>query len=76
MGKRLTTGQNATGYAAIWALAWPQILMMLLNFLIGIIDVYVGGRIDRETQAAIGVLTQAMFFFQVVASAVANGAVA
>ncbi len=64
------------GYAAIWSLAWPQILMMLLNFLIGIVDVYVGGRIDRETQAAIGVLTQAMFFFQVVASAVANGAVA
>jgi MATE family multidrug resistance protein len=64
------------GYRAIWALAWPQILMMFLNFLIGFVDVYVGGRIDRETQAAIGMLAQAMFFFQVVASAVANGAVA
>ena len=64
------------GFRDIWALAWPQILMMFLNFLIGFVDVYVGGRIGRETQAAIGLLAQAMFFFQVVASAVANGAVA
>ncbi|EFL50637.1 MATE efflux family protein [Solidesulfovibrio fructosivorans JJ]] len=67
---------TGTGFREIWALAWPQILMMFLNFLIGIADVYVGGRIGREAQAAIGLLTQAMFFFQVVAMAVANGAVA
>ena len=67
---------TGAGFREIWALSWPQILMMFLNFLIGIVDVYVGGRIGRETQAAIGVLTQAMFFFQVVAMAVANGAVA
>ncbi len=76
MQTRVARAVQVTGYGEIWSLAWPQILMMLLNFLIGIVDVYVGGRIDRETQAAIGVLTQAMFFFQVVASAVANGAVA
>ncbi|WP_428564224.1 MAG: MATE family efflux transporter [Solidesulfovibrio sp. DCME] len=76
MQRRDTGAAQVAGYGEIWSLAWPQILMMLLNFLIGIVDVYVGGRIDRETQAAIGVLTQAMFFFQVVASAVANGAVA
>jgi MATE family multidrug resistance protein len=64
------------GFREIWSLAWPQILMMFLTFLIGFVDVYVGGRIDRETQAAIGVLAQAMFFFQVLAAAVANGAVA
>lgn len=67
---------SKVGFRDIWSLAWPQILMMFLNFLIGFVDVYVGGRIDRETQATIGVLTQAMFFFQVVAMAVANGAVA
>lgn len=64
------------GFGTIWSLAWPQILMMFLTFCIGFVDVYVGGRIDRETQAAVGVLAQAMFFFQVVAAAVANGAVA
>lgn len=67
---------EAAGYHTIWALAWPQILMMFLNVLIGFTDVYVGGRIDRETQAVTGVLAQAMFFFQVLASAVASGAVA
>jgi MATE family multidrug resistance protein len=67
---------SGIGFRGIWALAWPQILMMFLNFLIGFVDVYVGGRINRETQAAVGMLAQAMFFFQVVASAVANGAVA
>lgn len=76
MQRRDAQATRVAGYGEIWSLAWPQILMMLLNFLIGIVDVYVGGRIDRETQAAIGVLTQAMFFFQVVAMAVANGAVA
>ncbi|MFP5258846.1 MAG: MATE family efflux transporter [Acidobacteriota bacterium] len=76
MDKRAGLLAAGVGYRDIWSLAWPQILMMLLTFLIGFVDVWVGGRIDRETQAAIGVLAQAMFFFQVVASAVANGAVA
>lgn len=76
MSQRCTKPAVRFDFHTIWALAWPQILMMFLTFLIGFADVYVGGRIDRETQAAIGVLTQAMFFFQVVASAVANGAVA
>ncbi len=76
MGSLLGPKIAGIGFRDIWALAWPQILMMFLNFLIGFVDVYVGGRIDRETQAAIGVLAQAMFFFQVLASAVANGAVA
>ena len=76
MHKRDGLLATGVGFREIWSLSWPQILMMFLTFLIGFVDVWVGGRIDRETQAAIGVLAQAMFFFQVVASAVANGAVA
>ncbi|EHJ48077.1 MATE efflux family protein [Solidesulfovibrio carbinoliphilus subsp. oakridgensis] len=76
MEKRAGLMAAGVGFRDIWGLAWPQILMMFLNFLIGFVDVYVGGRIDRETQATIGVLTQAMFFFQVLSMAVANGAVA
>lgn len=76
MGQRRFAAARSAGFHTIWALAWPQILMMFLTFLIGFVDVYVGGRLDRETQAVIGILSQAMFFFQVLASAVANGAVA
>lgn len=63
-------------YTAIWHLAWPQVVMMFFHFLIGFVDVWVAGRIDRETQACMGVLSQAMFFFMVVAVALANGSVA
>ncbi|MHC1790828.1 MATE family efflux transporter [Solidesulfovibrio sp.] len=76
MQKRVGLLAAGVGFHEIWSLSWPQILMMFLTFLIGFVDVYVGGRINRETQAAIGILAQAMFFFQVVAAAVANGAVA
>lgn len=63
-------------YTTIWNLAWPQIVMMFFHFLIGFVDVWVAGRIDRETQACMGVMSQAMFFFMVVAVAIANGSVA
>jgi MATE family multidrug resistance protein len=76
MGPVRFVAADRAGYHTIWVLAWPQVLMMLLNVVIGFTDVYVGGRIDRETQAVVGVLTQAMFFFQVLAMAVASGAVA
>ena len=66
----------AAPYAAIWDLTWPQVAMMMCHFLIGFADVWVAGRIDRETQACMGVMSQAMFFFMVVAVALANGSVA
>lgn len=66
----------AAPYAAIWGLTWPQVAMMMCHFLIGFADVWVAGRIDRKTQACMGVMSQAMFFFMVVAVALANGSVA
>ncbi len=63
-------------YATIWNLAWPQVVMMVFHFLIGFVDVWVAGRISREVQACMGVMSQAMFFFMVVAIALANGSVA
>ena len=60
----------------IWNLAWPQILMMLFHFLIGMADVWVAGYIDREVQASLGIISQSLFFLLVVAVAVANGSVA
>jgi putative MATE family efflux protein len=68
--------QTKTPYRTIWELAWPQVLMMFFHFLIGFVDVWVAGRLGREVQACMGLITQALFFFLVVAIAVANGSVA
>lgn len=60
----------------IWSLAWPQTLLMFCNFLIGFVDVWVAGRIGSDVQASMGMINQLLFFFLVVATAVANGSVA
>ncbi|EPR44520.1 MATE efflux family protein [Desulfovibrio sp. X2] len=62
--------------STIWRLAWPQMLMMFFNFLIGFVDILVAGRIDSTVQAAMGMVNSLLFFFLVIATAVANGAVA
>ncbi len=63
-------------FRSIWTLAWPQLLMMFFHFIIGFVDVWVAGRISTEFQASMGMITQALFFFLVVAIALANGSVA
>ncbi|MHC1701071.1 MAG: MATE family efflux transporter [Humidesulfovibrio sp.] len=60
----------------IWTLSWPQVLMMVFHFLIGFVDVWVAGQIDHRLQAALGIITQSLFFFLVIATAVAGGGVA
>ena len=60
----------------IWTLSWPQMLMMVFHFLIGFVDVWVAGQIDHRLQAALGIITQSLFFFLVIATAVAGGGVA
>ncbi|MBA4358545.1 MAG: MATE family efflux transporter, partial [Desulfovibrio sp.] len=67
-------GQNTT--RLIWSLSWPQVLMMVFHFLIGFVDVWVAGRIDYRMQASLGIITQSLFFFLVIATAVAGGGVA
>ena len=70
------TGFASRALPRIWGLSWPQVLMMLFHFFIGFVDVYVAGRISRDVQAGMGMLTQSLFFFMVVAVALANGSVA
>ncbi len=60
----------------IWNLSWPQVLMMLFNFLIGFVDVWVAGKIDHRVQASLGIITQSLFLFLIIATAVSGGAVA
>lgn len=60
----------------IWALTWPQALMMLCQFMVGFTDVVVAGHIDKDVQAAMGIISQCLMLLLVVGSAIANGGVA
>lgn len=72
----LSERMSRSPYRTIWGLAWPQVLMMIFHFFIGMADVWVAGKINREVQASLGIITQSLFFLLVVAIAIANGAVA
>ncbi len=63
-------------YKTIWNLSWPQILMMLFHLMIGLVDVWVASKLGREIQASMGMISQSLFFFLVIAMATANGSVA
>ncbi len=60
----------------IWRLTWPQTLTMLTQFLVGFVDVQVAGHIHSDVQAALGFITQCLFFLLVVGMAASGGAVA
>lgn len=60
----------------IWALTWPQVIMMLFQFMIGFTDVWVAGRISSPVQAALGVVTQVFFFLLVIGTAISVSSVA
>ncbi len=68
--------EDRASFASIWRLTWPQMLMMSANFFSGFIDVFVAGKIGREVQASLGIITQSLMFFLIFAMAVANGSVA
>ncbi|WP_250645483.1 MATE family efflux transporter [Salidesulfovibrio onnuriiensis] len=76
MASDIAADMAQSPYRTIWKLSWPQILMMVFHFFIGVADVWVAGKINREVQASLGLITQSLFFMLVVAVALANGAVA
>ena len=63
-------------FRTIWGLIWPQTLMMLLQFGIAFICVWVAGHIDPVVQASFGMVAQCVMFLQVVAIAMGSGAIA
>lgn len=63
-------------WAEIWRLVWPQLLMMFCQFLVGLTDVWVAGKVHRDVQAVFGPITQCQFILLIVGTAVANGSVA
>ena len=63
-------------FRTIWGLIWPQTLMMLLQFGIAFVCVWVAGRINPVVQASFGMIAQCVMLLQVVAIAVGSGAIA
>lgn len=58
-----------------WRVAWPMTLIMFFEFLIGLTDVFVAGRVGKDVQAAYGFVMQVYFIFVVVANALTVGTV-
>ncbi|WP_432736764.1 MATE family efflux transporter [Maridesulfovibrio sp. FT414] len=71
-----TDAMTNSPYRTIWNLSWPQILMMIFHLMIGLVDVWVASKLGREIQASMGMISQSLFFFLVIAVATANGSVA
>lgn len=60
----------------IWQLTWPMLIIMVLNFLVGIADIFVAGLIGPKVQAAVGFVTQIYFLIIIVANAISIGTLA
>jgi multidrug resistance protein, MATE family len=58
-----------------WSVSWPMMLIMFFDFLIGLTDVYIAGRVSKEVQAAYGFVIQLYFIFIVIANALTVGTV-
>ena len=58
-----------------WSVSWPMTVIMFFEFLIGITDVYIAGRVNKEIQATYGFVYQLYFIFIVVANALTVGTV-
>jgi len=58
-----------------WSVSWPLTLIMLFDFMIGLTDVYIAGRVSKEIQATYGFVIQLYFILIVVANALTVGTV-
>ncbi len=58
-----------------WSLSWPMVVIMFFEFLIGLTDIYIAGRIGKEVQAAYGFAVQLYFIFIILANALTVGTV-
>lgn len=67
---------HASGYRDIWHLSWPQMLMMVGHFTLGFTEVAVAGGMGPNVQAAVGIMTQFLFFFAIMAVSLGSGVVA
>jgi putative MATE family efflux protein len=55
--------------------SWPLTLIMVFEFLIGLTDVYIAGKVSKEIQATYGFVVQLYFVLIVIANALTVGTV-
>lgn len=58
-----------------WAISWPMTLIMFFEFLIGLTDVYIAGKVGKEVQATYGLVFQLYFIFTIIAISLTVGSV-
>lgn len=58
-----------------WRVAWPMTLIMFFDFLIGLTDVIVAGRVGKDVQAAYGFVIQLYMISIIIANALTVGTV-
>ncbi|MEE8359383.1 MAG: MATE family efflux transporter, partial [Candidatus Omnitrophota bacterium] len=58
-----------------WSVCWPMTVILFFQFLIGLTDVFIAGKVGKEVQAAYGFVFHLYFVFTVVATAVNVGTV-
>jgi putative MATE family efflux protein len=58
-----------------WSVSWPMTLIMVFEFLIGLTDVYIAGKVSKEIQATYGFVIQLYFVLIVTANALTVGTV-
>lgn len=71
----LNTTLSGNTFLGIWKNAWPMLLIMVFNFLVGLTDVYVAGLISSQVQGAIGFIAQLYFLLVILANAIGIGTV-
>ena len=75
--KGLLTRKDIRSFASeSWAQCWPMTLIMFFDFLVGITDIYVAGKIGKEVQATYGFVIQLYFVFIIIGNALTVGTVA
>ena len=76
-GSTMTTAFTSGNlWENIWRISWPMLLVMVLNFFVGLTDIYVAGYLGPEIQAVVGFVGQLYFFIIIVANAIGIGTVA
>jgi putative MATE family efflux protein len=58
-----------------WSVSWPLTVIMFFEFLMGLTDVYIAGRVSKEIQATYGFVFQFYFVLIVIANALTVGTV-
>jgi len=58
-----------------WSVCWPMTLILFFQFLIGLTDVFIAGKIGKEVQAAYGFVFHLYFIFTVIATAINVGTI-